>query len=290
MTRAARKLHVAQPALSQAIAQLESELGIELLVRHPRGVTLTAAGEAFLPKARNAVATERDAKFMADSLARAARGYIEVGFVGPPPMITSPELFAAFSDVHPEAEVSFRDLLFPSGPTTSWLQDVDLAVCHPPAIEEGVAAQTLRVEPRAVVVPRNHRLAGRLQVSLEDVLDEAFISYHPDVQPAWAGFHSLDDHRGAPPLRSTVDHALSSLQMVGIMTCGRAITTVPLSDAKLAVGLLPAAVALPVSDADPALVSLLWRSDGRNRLVAALVEIARDLARDSVDQRLPNGA
>ena len=56
MTRAARKLHLAQPALSQAIAQLESELGIDLLVRHARGVTLTPAGETFVPKARLALA------------------------------------------------------------------------------------------------------------------------------------------------------------------------------------------------------------------------------------------
>src|SRR6266571_8981421 len=61
MTRAARKLHLAQPALSQAIAQLESELGVELLHRNPRGVTPTEAGEAFLAKARTALAATEDA-------------------------------------------------------------------------------------------------------------------------------------------------------------------------------------------------------------------------------------
>src|SRR6476646_12004519 len=55
VTRAARKLEIAQPALSQAIAQLEGELGLQLLERHARGGTLTAAGEICLPKARAAV-------------------------------------------------------------------------------------------------------------------------------------------------------------------------------------------------------------------------------------------
>ena len=82
ITSAARKLHLAQPALSQAIAQLEAELGIELLERHPRGVTLTPAGETFLVKARRALAAEIDAAQTAQALARAARGAIAIGFVG----------------------------------------------------------------------------------------------------------------------------------------------------------------------------------------------------------------
>jgi DNA-binding transcriptional LysR family regulator len=60
ITRAARRLHIAQPALSQALAQLEAELDIVLFERHPRGVTLTPAGEAFLVKARAALAAEAE--------------------------------------------------------------------------------------------------------------------------------------------------------------------------------------------------------------------------------------
>src|SRR5712692_1492364 len=87
MTRAARKLHLAQPALSQAISQLESELGLVLLERHARGVTLTAAGEAFLPKARAALEAADDALRTAEALARAASGRMKVGFIGPAPTV-----------------------------------------------------------------------------------------------------------------------------------------------------------------------------------------------------------
>src|ERR1700675_4291651 len=72
ITRAAKRLHLAQPALSQAIAQLESELGVELLMRHPRGVTLTDAGEAFLVKARAVLAAEAETSQTALALKRAA--------------------------------------------------------------------------------------------------------------------------------------------------------------------------------------------------------------------------
>src|ERR1700722_6822202 len=153
MTRAARRLHLAQPALSQAIAQLEAELGIELLHRNPRGVTLTAAGEIFLAKARVALAADIDAAATAQSLARAATGTIEIGFIGPPPTITAARLFAAFAEAHPDVGVSYSEMPFPFGSTSSWLSEVDVAVCHRPAADKQVGHQLVKLEPRAAVLP-----------------------------------------------------------------------------------------------------------------------------------------
>jgi DNA-binding transcriptional LysR family regulator len=275
ITSAARKLHLAQPALSQAISHLEAELGIVLLRRHPRGVTLTSAGEAFLVKARAALEAETEASQTAQWLARAARGAIAVGFVGPPPAISTPELFAAFATSHPEATVSFHDLPFPVGTTARWLADVDVALCLAPAAEDGLSTLTVRSEPRAAVVRQGHALAGEKELHLEQVLDETYASYHPDVQPQWAGFHSLDDHRGGPPARLTEDHARTSLQMLGVMSAGRALTTVPAIDAGLAVTVLPGVAAIPIVDAAPAEVCLLWRSEVLNPLVDELIDLAR---------------
>ncbi len=278
ITRAARRLHIAQPALSQALAQLEAELDIVLFERHPRGVTLTAAGEAFLVKARAALAAEAETVQVALSLRRAANATIAVGFIGPPPAISTPDLFAAFAASNPEAKISYQDLTFPRGSTSAWLASVDLAVCHRPSVEEGLGAQPIRVEPRAAMVHRDHPLAQRLELDVADVLDETFVSYHPDVQPEWAGFHSLDDHRGGPPGDLTDDAAQTSLQMLGIMSSPHAITTVPYADAKLAAQVLPDIVAIPLRDAAPAVVSLVWRRDTSNPLVEDLVAVARRLA------------
>jgi len=276
ITRAARKVHIAQPALSQAIAQLESELGVELLKRHARGVTLTPAGETFLGKARIALAADDDAAQTARWLARAARGAMEVGFVGPPPTLNAPELFAAFSDTHPDAEVSFQDLPFPRGATLSWLEEVDVAFCHLPAADRGVDIQAVRLEPRALVVHKSHPFARRAELTVAEVLDETFLSYHPDVQPTWAGFHSLDDHRGGPPRATTVERAGNTMQMGGIMASGPGITTLPRCDAKMAQQVLPV-VAIPLTDADPAVLSLVWRRENHNPTVEALVAFAGNL-------------
>jgi hypothetical protein len=128
------------------------------------------------------------------------------------------------------------------------------------------------------VVQRDHALAERSQLDVAEVLEETFVGYHPDVQPAWAGFHSLDDHRGGPPERLTDDQALTSLQMLGIMSARGAVTTVPHADAKLAVQVLPDIVAIPLRDAAPAVVSLVWRTDTGNQLVEDLARVAKSLA------------
>ena len=278
ITRAAARLHIAQPALSQAIAQLESDLGVELLERHARGVTLTAAGEAFLPKARAAVASEEEVEATARALARAASGTIEIGFIGPPPTMTSPELFAEFAKDCPDAQLSMRDLSFPLHRTLSWLADVDVAFCHPPALEPGVRVQELRREPRAVVAHRSHPLAGREELSVADVIDEAFIGYHPHVQPAWAGFHCLDDHRGEPARELTEDRILTSLQMLGAMGLRRAITLVPLADGMIVQQVLSDVTVIPLRDAHPAVISLVSRAESPHPLIAALAAAAQRVA------------
>jgi DNA-binding transcriptional LysR family regulator len=277
MTRAARKLHLAQPALSHSISQLESELGIVLLERHARGVRLTGAGQAFLPKARAVIAAADEALRTAQSLARATSGQMEVGYVGPPPLVNAPELFRAFADVHPEASVSYREIPFPYTSTNAWLEDVDVAFAHSPASEPGVCLQAIRTEPRAIVAPDTHPLANRAELSVSDVVDEVFLAYDRGVQPAWAAFHTLDDHRGAPA-RLTADQARTPPEMLTMMASRRAIAAVPLSDARVIESVLRGVVAIPLADADPAVLSIAWRERDHNPIVQALTLLAVQLA------------
>jgi DNA-binding transcriptional LysR family regulator len=289
ITRAARRLHIAQPALSQAISQLEAELGIELLERHPRGVTLTPSGERFLEKASAALAATNEAAATAESLARAAVRALDVGFIGPPPTFSAPELFARFAAANNDAAITFHELPFPTESTALWLADVDVAFCHAPAPDRGVMFQPVRHEPRALVAPESHPLAQRKEVSFRDVLNEEFISYHPTVQASWAGFHSLDDHRGKPPLRLSTDFVRTAAEMLKSMARRRAITTIPACDAAIVESTLRGVVAIPVADAEPMLMSLLWRTDHTSPLVDALVASARALGdgRPAVERHSP---
>jgi DNA-binding transcriptional LysR family regulator len=213
----------------------------------------------------------------ARSLARAATGMIEFGFLGSPPMVEAPYLFAAFAAAHPETELSYRGLSYPRVSMASWLADVDIALCHSPTADKEVHSYPLWGEQRFVLAPTTHPLATRSELSVEDVLDETYLGCHPDVDPAWAGFWTLDDHRGSPAARLTAHRALSWPAAVAIIASSTAITTVPACQAAIIDKILTGVVTIPLRDADPAVISLVWRRDNHNPVVHSLVAVAKGL-------------
>ncbi len=274
MTRAARRLDVAQPALSQAIAQLEAEFGLKLLDRHARGVSLTPAGVALYEKARVAVAANEDASRTARSLARSQSGAIEFGFVGSPPGLDSPRALEAFGQTYPEIEIHYRELPFPTVPTARWLADVDVVACHQPPADPEVWCHPLRSEPRMILAPRRHHLSSRDELTLADVLDETFIGLDPAIDPSWAGFWSLDDHRGCAPARLTGDRAANPQEVLAALAMSDAITVVPSSVAGVILNVLTGVVPIPLLDAEQSKIVLAGHKGRHNPLVGTLVSFA----------------
>ena len=278
ITNAARKLRMTQPALSRAIGELESELGVRLIERHARGITLTPAGERFLVSARAAVAAWTDAVANARSHAEVDSSAVEFGFLGVPPGLDSPGALEEFARAHPAIELRFRELPFPHRPTKSWLADVDVAACHAPPPDAGVWRQVLRYEPRVLLAPARHPLARHGQLEVAEVLDETFIGLHRSMEREWGGFWSLDDHRGAPPDRVTPDSAENPQEVLASLAVRRAITTVPASVAQALSNAASGLVAIPLRDADPSTIMLVGHDDRPNPDVMALRAFARDTA------------
>ena len=278
VTRASARLHIAQPALSQAIAHLEEDVGFKLFERHARGVSLTSAGATFLEKARRVVEAEEMVAHAAESLARVAQGTIEFGYLGLAPAMTNPDLIEAFTEAQPSIELDLHELPFPSLPTAAWLADVDVAIASRPTADEGVWMLPLTAVPRVVLAPRTHALAARSTVTVADVLDETFIGFHESVDPAWAGFWSLDDHRNGPPPALTLARSANAQERFAMIASDSGITTMPECHAAVIAKVLPTVVAIPLLDADPAVLTLIGREDRRNVNVEALIEVARRTA------------
>lgn len=278
-TRAARELNVAQPALSRAIAAFESKAGVVVFERSVRGVTLTPAGEALLEKARAVLAAKRDLDSFARSHAHAQRWELRVGFVGIPPFAKARELLTSFEREHADVELVFRELGPPRCPLAEWLSEVDAALLFSVPANGNVDVQRVREEPRSVLMSARHRLADRKELAVADVLDERFVGVHPSVDRAWAGFWRLDDHRRSPTVNVTRDEPLSVWELATLVASRDALTTAPATSAELLAGVVDGIVAIRLSDANPAVLSLAWQKTTPNALVAALADVARSSPR-----------
>jgi len=265
VTRAAQRLQLAQPALSQAIARLESQVGVRLLERGPRGVTVTPAGEAFLEKAQATLAAVDEAKATARSWAREEEGRLHAGFMSLTPPMMAGDLISRFMAEHPDLSIEWRQLGYPTLEARAWLGDCDAALIWFPPTAPGLATQAIRT---------SHPLADRVELRVADVLDETFPGVVEWCDPGWLGYWGLDAYRGGPP-RRTDDVAVTPEEVASIVASGRAITTVP---EMVAVPFAHLGIkAIPLVDAAPAVLTLVWPEAAATPLVAALVEIARGI-------------
>jgi DNA-binding transcriptional LysR family regulator len=275
MTRAARRLQLAQPALSQAIARLEAQVGVKLLDRNPRGVSLTSAGRAFLDKAQGALEAVDAAQATARSLARAEAGRLVIGFLSLTPPMLAAELFERFAEGNPSVDLVWRELGYPTLNVKEWLAESDAALAWMPPSGPDVASLGLRASPLVVAVSERHPLAALDQLTVADVIDEPFPGVADWCDPGWLGFWGLDRYRGGPA-RRTADAADTPQEVASIVASGRAITTVPES---VALPFGPLGIkAIPLLDADPAVLHLVWRASAVPPLLERLLVLARETA------------
>jgi DNA-binding transcriptional LysR family regulator len=177
--RAATRLHMAQPPLSQQIRRLEAELGVRLLRRTTRRVELTPAGATYLGRAREVLAAVDSATVEAQRVDAGLEGRLVVGCVGSATYSLLPSLARMLRDQLPAVDFSFRgEMLVPDQVGALLRGDIDLALLRPPVDAHGVVLTTLRRERLIVALPDGHRLAERKRLRVTDLRDEDFI-VHP---------------------------------------------------------------------------------------------------------------
>jgi DNA-binding transcriptional LysR family regulator len=177
--RAAHKLHMAQPPLSQQIKQLEDELGVTLLQRTTRRVDLTPAGEAYLVRVRAILQAVDAAGDEAVRIGSGLEGRLVIGCVGSATYSLLPALARALRERMPGVDFAFRgEMLSPDQHDALRDGSVDLALLRPfreLTDDPGITVSPLREEKYVVALPEGHRLAGRSKVRVADLRDEALI-------------------------------------------------------------------------------------------------------------------
>ena len=179
--RAAERLHMAQPPLSQQIRQLESELGVELLRRTTRRVELTEAGRAYLDRARGILAEVDDAAHLARRVALGSVGHLTIGCVGSATYSLLPALSRTLSTELPGVDFFFRgEMLVPDLVESLRSGTIDVALLRPPIADRSLAVHTLRRDRLVVAVPVDHPLAHRARLRTADLADVELIVHSAD--------------------------------------------------------------------------------------------------------------
>jgi LysR family transcriptional regulator, transcription activator of glutamate synthase operon len=178
-TRAAARVLVAQPALSQQIGKLEQELGVPLVDRTTRRVHLTEAGELLVAHARRVLAELDDACAELEQLTGLVSGRVTIGLTQTPGPLDLVRLLADFHARFPRVELAVREDLSTTLADGLRANALDLAFLSivEDADRRGLELQQLAQEPLVVVLPDGHRLAGRARLRIGDLRDEGFVAF-----------------------------------------------------------------------------------------------------------------
>lgn len=176
--RAAERLHMAQPALSQSIRQLEGELGTPLFTRTTRQVSLTPAGEFLHAEALRVLGSVEDSIRGVRRIADGRRGLVRIAFTGTAAFTQLPRIARALKRDLPGIALEIHaDLLTPTQATMLGEGSLDLGVLRPPTSGEDLALRTIEVEPLVLAAPADHRLASEPVIAMADLRTEEFVLY-----------------------------------------------------------------------------------------------------------------
>ncbi len=271
--RAAAALYITQPALSRQIRQFEEELGVELLERSSRQVTLTAAGKRL---------AEDGARLLADSQAavaqaRRAQGTgqsLTIGFMLG--MDIAP-VMAEFARTRPRVEILLQRLRWWNHAAALRDGRVDAGFVRLPLPTEGLEIRALYQEPVCVALPAGHPLNGMTSVGIVQLADEPVLRY-ADASPEWNAFWTFDPRPdGSHPPPGPYVHDME--EIVAYVRAGRGVAYLPVP---ITATIAPTAVTfVRVNDIPPGQVVLAWDADRPPQHISELLNAARSKSEDA---------
>ncbi len=273
-TRAAARLGIGQPPLSQQIKDLEAELGVTLLRRVPHGAELTEAGRMFLKRGRLALAAATDTAVAAQRAARGELGHLELGFTSSAHFsAVVPTAIRRFAERFPEVALRLSEANTHKLLERLMLGTLDLAFTHS-GLEEDPRFHvvSIKVDPLVAVLPRSHRCASGSTVLLASLAEDAFIMKPSDAGPAL--------HRAVREACRSVgfeprfgQEATQLATVISFVSAGLGVSLVPASMQQMqAVGV----VYRPTQDVQAQIsLALTWRRHERSKVVGNFVALAR---------------
>lgn len=179
--RAAKRLHMAQPPLSQQIRQLEEQLGVRLLNRTTRRVDLTAAGQLLLDRGRQVVNDVETLRADVYQVGKGATGVLRVGFSGSATYGVMPQIARLAKQLMPGLSLALNgEMLTPSMEAGLRNGTLDAALLRPPVASQEIDYRVVSREPLVAAIPSFSALAVDRSVALHELQDQDFIAYAPE--------------------------------------------------------------------------------------------------------------
>jgi DNA-binding transcriptional LysR family regulator len=213
--RAAERLHIAAPTLSELIRRLERELGTPLFTRTTRQVALTGAGAELLTRAKVILDEAAAAKAAVRRVAGGEEGTVRLGITPPAAPVLAPHLINLFAAEAPQVTVDLQRMWLPNLLDAVATGDIDVALtCGPVPEPAGIATEVFCAEPLGGGLRPSHRLASRELVALSELAHEVLGTAPEDLFPAWAlaQRQALDTAGIAPPTIELADTDLAAVR------------------------------------------------------------------------------
>ncbi|WP_067710386.1 MULTISPECIES: LysR family transcriptional regulator [unclassified Erwinia] len=227
--RAAQRLNISQPPLSQQIQILEQQMGARLLARTNRSVQLTAAGAQFLIDARQIIESVTQAADKAQRLHNGHEGILRIGFTSSAPFVTAvSEALFAFRQRFPQVHIQMQEINTRQQIDPLLKGRLDLGVMRNTPLPDRLQHQLMLREPLCAVVHRAHRLANQPRISITQLAKEPFVFFDPQVG---TGLYSeilrlLAQYGIVPDIAQEVGEAMTIL---GLVATGLGVSLLPAS-------------------------------------------------------------
>ncbi len=271
--RAAERLHIAQPPLSQQIRRFEAELGEPLLYRTTRSVELSPAGTVLLERAREILAAVDAAVEDARRAARGEYGRLAIGFTGSSTYELLPSLAVALRRELPGVVLDLRgELLTPAQVARLVDGALDLGLLRPPVHERDLDVEVLRSEPLIAVLPESHRLAAADAVPLDELASEPFVTYPSHFRSVL--HDAVEDACAAHGFKPLAAHEVSeTATLVSFVAAGLGVSLVPASVGNMTVR---GAIYRPLADdATRVELAVAWRRDDDRPVLSRALDVIR---------------
>ena len=276
--RAAKRLHIAQPPLSQQIKQLEAELGATLLTRTTRKVELTPAGMSYLENTRDILARVDRANDEVWRIADGRSGQLRIGFVGSATYKYLPQITRALTTELPDVDLDITsEMLTPAQVEALVEGTIDIGLLRPPVRNTDLEVEAVHTEPLLAVLSDGHPQASRESVVLGDLADDTFITY-PSRHRSVVYDAAFDACRSAGFVPTRTVEVAETATMVAFVAAGVGVALVPESVRHLGVR---GAAFRPLDDAVAQVdLALATRSGGQTPQIVRAVQVMRSVIGD----------